>query len=100
MDGRITNPPELDAAAAMSFIVRIGKLIIPIYLSKKLFLEIHKIHPLLRTGQSSVKPSQVFHLKRFFLVQRRIDEDTAPLPALGLVAGEGVGEFHLQGVEP
>jgi hypothetical protein len=61
-------------------------------LQEKFIWEIDKIQSLRSPGKGGIEPFQVIHVQ-FIHPERIVDEDTAPLSALGLVAGDGIGVF-------
>lgn len=65
----------------------------------KPFIEIHQIEFVGRTGQRRIEPAQHVARHRLVAEQTAVDENRPPLTTLRLVAGDGVGELHLNGIK-
>lgn len=65
----------------------------------ELIVEIYEVQFIGGARQRRVEPAE--HVARHGLVaeQAAVDENGLPLPALGLMARHGIGEFHLERVE-
>ena len=65
----------------------------------ELIVEIYEVQFIGGARQRRVEPAE--HVARHGLVaeQAAVDENGLPLPALGLMARHGIGEFHLERVD-
>ena len=65
---------------------------------KKFLIKIHQEQFLRGTGAGCVKPAQKLGIYHFFSKVTLVYKYRVPLATLGLVAGNGVGKFYLQGI--
>ena len=68
-------------------------------LFEKLFVEINEVEFFGGPREGRIEPAE--HVARHGLVaeEAAVDEDSLPLAALRLVAGDGVGKLHLNGIK-
>ena len=62
-------------------------------------MKIHQVEPFGGPCESSIKPPEVFHIDHLLRHISLVEKDHFPLSPLGLMAGDCIGELHLQGVE-
>ena len=67
---------------------------------KKFIGKIHEIEFFRCPGDGSIHPAQIFDIQHIFLEKTRVDENRFPLPSLGFMTGDSIGEFYLKGIEP
>ena len=58
--------------------------------------EIEQVELRFRPGQRGVQPTQPLQVDAFLGDVALVDDHSLPLSTLAFVAGQGVGEFHLQ----
>ena len=69
------------------------------HLQKLIFGPIYQIDRFCGTRYSGIEPPEIVGRKHVFGYIALVYENALPLPALRLVAGDGIGVLDLQGVE-